>query len=375
MTPHSARWINNPFLAWQIEDDHGPLAGPTSEQAPLDSKTMRSNASEITVVPKRVTAPEAAREYTRRGWSVVPIPRGKKAPELKNWQNLRLTEGELPGRIRENTNVGLLLGEPSGGLTDVDLDAPEAIAVSDFFLPKTSRVHGRLSKPRSHRWYRVSPSPEYVKLADPMRQKSDPRNSTIVELRQDRHQTLVPPSLHDSGEVCFWDLEGEPADADAIDLFQRVHTLAAAALLARYWPAKGRRHDAALALSGMLLRAGWDGGKTSHFVGAVAAAAGDEEQRMRMRDVLSTAERQNVGRTTTGAPTLSEIVGDVVVQRVREWLGITSQVEIVGSRSVEARVWPRALAPEAFYDLAGEFVHAIDPYTEADPAPLSCFNS
>ncbi len=338
------------------------------------------SAAETSLEPKplgqeiRVAAPvdslEAARDYTRRGWCVVPVPRGKKAPELKNWQNLRLTEEDLPSRISEHTNLGLLLGEPSGGLTDVDLDAPEAIAVADFFLPRTYRVHGRRSKPRSHRWYRVSPSPEYVKLVDPMRQKSDPKNSTIVELRQDGHQTIVPPSLHESGEVWGWDADGEPADADATDLFQRVHSLAAAALLARHWPSKGRRHDAALALSGMLLRAGWDGEKASHFVGAVAAAAGDEEQRMRMRDVLSTAERQNAGRTTTGAPVLSEIVGDAVVQRVREWLGITSHVEIAGSRSVEAREWPQALALEAFYGLAGEFVHAVDPYTEADLAAI-----
>ena len=91
-----------------------------------------------------------------------------------------------------------------------------------------------------------------------MRQKPEPKNSTIVELRQDGHQTVVPPSLHESGELCGWDEEGEPAEVDANDLFQRVHILAAAALLARHWPAKGRRHDAALALSGMLLRAGWD---------------------------------------------------------------------------------------------------------------------
>jgi hypothetical protein len=321
MSQQSARWMNNPFLAWQIEDDDGPLAGPTPEPVPLASKTTRSDASEMGAVPKGVTALEAAREYTRRGWSVVPIPRGKKAPNLKGWQNLRLTEGELSGRITANTNLGLLLGEPSGGLIDVDLDAPEAIAVADSFLPKTSRLHGRPSKVRSHRWYRVSPSPEYLKLVDPTRRESDAGNSTIVELRQDGHQTVVPPSLHDSGELYGWDEEGEPANADASDLFQRVHNLAAAALLGRYW-SKGQRHAAALALSGMLLRAGWDDERVSHFVGAVAAAAGDEEQSMRMSDVFSTAERQSTGRPTTGAPTLAEIVGDVVVQQVREWLGI-----------------------------------------------------
>lgn len=32
--------------------------------------------------------------------------------------------------------------------------------------------------------------------------------------------------------------------------------------------------------------------------------------------------------------------------------------------------WPASLAPEAFYGLAGELVHAIEPHSEADPAAL-----
>src|SRR5262245_29233173 len=35
---------------------------------------------------------EAARGYTRRGWRVIPIPLGTKAPILKGWQELRLAE-------------------------------------------------------------------------------------------------------------------------------------------------------------------------------------------------------------------------------------------------------------------------------------------
>jgi Protein of unknown function (DUF3987)/Bifunctional DNA primase/polymerase, N-terminal len=269
-----------------------------------------------------VTPLDAAREYVRRGWSVVPIPRGKKAPILEGWPQLRLKEEELSRYFSETTNIGLLLGEPSGGLVDVDLDAPEAIAVADFFLPKTWRVHGRPTKRRSHRWYQVSASLGYVKLVDPILQKSDPRKSTIVEIRQGGHLTVVPPSAHESGELCGWDDEGEPAEADAGDLCRRVHIVATATLLARYWPAEGRRHDAALALAGMLLRAGWNEEQASQFVGAVAAAAGDEEQRQRVRDVVSTANRLIAGRSATGAPTLAQIIGDVVAERAREWLGI-----------------------------------------------------
>jgi hypothetical protein len=271
---------------------------------------------------KTITPLAAARELLRLGWCVVPIPRGMKAPVIRGWQDLRLTPEQLANHFSENSNIGVVLGEPSGGLVDVDIDVPEALALADAFLPPTQRIHGRPGKLRSHRWYRVSPSPKYVKLVDPMLEKSDPRASTIVELRQDRHQTIVPPSLHVSGELYGWDEEGEPAQADAGDLALRVHKVAAAALLARYWPPQGRRHDAALALAGMLLRAGWSNSEASYFVGTVASAAGDEEERQRIRDVASTAERLNAARTATGAPALAQIIGDVVVERAREWLGI-----------------------------------------------------
>ena len=32
---------------------------------------------------------EAARDYVRRGWSVVPITPREKAPRIKDWPNLR----------------------------------------------------------------------------------------------------------------------------------------------------------------------------------------------------------------------------------------------------------------------------------------------
>jgi len=37
---------------------------------------------------------------------------------------------------------------------------------------------------------------------------------------------------------------------------------------------------------------------------------------------------------------------------------------------ITARLWPDPLAPEAFHGLAGEAVHLLEPYTEADPAAL-----
>ena len=80
---------------------------------------------------------EAAHSYVRRGIRVVPLPRGSKKPIIPGWQHLRLTEEELSEHFGPGDNIGLLLGEPSSGLVDVDLDAPEALIVADAFLPPT----------------------------------------------------------------------------------------------------------------------------------------------------------------------------------------------------------------------------------------------
>ena len=80
---------------------------------------------------------EAVRDYMRQGWQPIPIPRGMKAAKVRDWPKLRLTEGEIPRVFSKNGNVGLLLGEASGGLVAVDLDDPVARKLAETFLPPT----------------------------------------------------------------------------------------------------------------------------------------------------------------------------------------------------------------------------------------------
>ena len=39
---------------------------------------------------------EAAREYVRRGWRVVPIPFKRKGATIDAWKQMALTEADLP---------------------------------------------------------------------------------------------------------------------------------------------------------------------------------------------------------------------------------------------------------------------------------------
>ena len=83
----------------------------------------------------------AAGQYVERGWSVVPVPHRSKNPGFHSWQQLRLAEADLPEHFNGRPqNIGVLLGEPSGWLIDVDLDHPRAVELAEQFLPPTPAV-------------------------------------------------------------------------------------------------------------------------------------------------------------------------------------------------------------------------------------------
>jgi hypothetical protein len=148
-----------------------------------------------------VTAHQAAIDYTRRGWSVVPIPYQSKNPGFKGWEQVRLRESDIPDYFRgKPRNLGVLLGEPSAWLVDIDLDHPRCVELADLYLPATPSVFGRPGKPRSHRLYQVTSSVATKKH----KSKS---SGMLVELRSTGMQTVFPPSRHEGGELITWETE------------------------------------------------------------------------------------------------------------------------------------------------------------------------
>src|SRR5438309_9648245 len=100
----------------------------------------------------------AALSAVQRGWAPIPVPYREKGPHLEGWPDLRLTAETVPHYFDGGPqNVGVLLGAPSNGLTDADLDCPEAVRLAPLFLTATGCTFGRASKPRSHFVYQVMP--------------------------------------------------------------------------------------------------------------------------------------------------------------------------------------------------------------------------
>ena len=92
---------------------------------------------------------KAAAGYMRSGAAVIPIPAGSKNPGRDDWQSLRITAEDIPNYWTNGQGIGLLTGEPSGWLVDVDLDFAEAVKIAGRFLPRRSRAAERAARTRT----------------------------------------------------------------------------------------------------------------------------------------------------------------------------------------------------------------------------------
>src|SRR5690606_38514414 len=148
-----------------------------------------------------------------------------------DWQRKTFT----PDDFDAETNVGVKCGAPSGWRIDVDLDAPEAVRAGNLLLPQTDCIHGRAGKPASHHWF-VCTGAKGAAF-------KDLDGTVLLEIRGTGHQTVIPPSIHSSGEPIAWVRDGAPLPIEEANLLRAVRATAIAALLARHWPA-GSRHVA-----------------------------------------------------------------------------------------------------------------------------------
>ncbi len=246
-----------------------------------------------------MAADEAAKVYLAEGGSPIPVPRrgSHKDPGVKNWQKHRFTHGEF----EPDDNIGLKLGaELRKGFyvidIDLDLKMSGASAVLDAMLPTSSRVFGRPSAPRSHRLYlatRPLVGVRYHGVGD----------LVVIEIRgvnrraSSPQQTIVPPSVHASGEPITYDEYGDWPTIDADGLEEAVKFAAVALVLLQVWPALGKRHNARLAWAKALHQRELPADVTKRIMIAVTAATdGDVSDAAQcVADTLAKAPEDTVG--------------------------------------------------------------------------------
>lgn len=274
--------------------------------------------------PKAGTPEATALQYAMRDWNTVPIELRQKRPIGNDWQRRVITGSRVARFFGDKPmNIGVQLGLKSGGLTDIDLNCPEAAVIARAVLPKTGAIFGRPSKRDSHYLYNTALA---SKLDQAALQFRDPTNkSMLLEVRigggDKGAQTVFPGSVHESGEPIEWEEDGEPAQVDDDDLVRRAKLLAALSLLARHWPASGGRHDAALTIGGFLARCGFDLSHIKLYAEWIARAAGDEEWRDRVRAAHDAAIAYEKGDRARGYPSVKELFGEKVTSKIAEWLG------------------------------------------------------
>ncbi len=298
---------------------------------------------------------EAVERYRARGWCTVPVHRpdsdadtcscGRadcakpgKHPDARFWPGGSAEPAHFAGR-----NLGIKLGPVSGHLTDVDLDCAEAVAAGPYLLPTTRAAFGRRGR-TTHALYTVTDGAAgFAKLQDPVLTGD---RATIVELRwpewddtEQRHknlQTVVPPSLHFSGETLEWVHDGEPVAVPGTELGAAVRDIGAAVLVARYARPK-ERHALVLLLANLLVRAGCESdARAVAFISAVFAARNDPDKVAKIAGgegvgaVADARKRLAADKHMTGLPALRAMLdpaldagtADQVVARVKEWLGV-----------------------------------------------------
>ena len=265
----------------------------------------------------------AAESYVSQDMTPIPVEYKDKMPVKAGWQNQTLSNVDIERDFPDGKklNIGIVLGDASGGVLDIDLDCPEAIGMADKFLPPTGMIFGRPGAPRSHRIYRVSKCGSRIGFSGPGDE------GMLVEFRGNGAQTVFPPSTHESGEQIAFNEDGSPATIDHDALIRNVQHLAAASLLAKHW-ADGKRHEIAMAFSGGLLRAGWFKDDVEDFIKAVCLGAGDTEVSDRVKTVNATEARIDNDDSSTGFPRLKQLIGADVVDRVIDWLELNQPIGI-----------------------------------------------
>lgn len=258
-----------------------------------------------------------AAAYINMGFGVVPNQAGEKKPAVEGWPDLRIGADEVSGYFKEDQNVGLLLGEPSGWHVDVDLDCPEAVVAADHVLPRTL-TGGRSGAPRSHRLF-VSEEATSRSYKLP-----GGGGATLVELRSTGSQTLVEPSVHPTGDRYEWDrgVADEAAEIGAPELELLCNKVATAAAIARRMP-DGGRHHLAMALAGFFLRTGRLDAETALEVLVAAWHAAGVDSREALDDVgravRDTASKLAAGEDATGGPTVEELMPGLCSLWARWW--------------------------------------------------------
>lgn len=137
---------------------------------------------------------DAALDYVRRGWSIIPASGKKPARPWRSCRKKPLDEASIRQHLSKPdvTGLAVITGVPSGGLAARDFDRANSY---ESWARRNPADAARLPTVRTHRGYHV-----YGRLTEEVYREFDDG-----ELRADSgHVVIMPPSRHPSGDLYRW---------------------------------------------------------------------------------------------------------------------------------------------------------------------------
>jgi hypothetical protein len=244
------------------------------------------------------------------GISFVPVNRESKKPYHDDWANPE--KYFAADAFKPDDNHGARWGTASGGLIDVDCDTVFACRIAEQLI--RGARYGRVGNRASHYLVR-SHGARTKQFVNPITKKM------VIEIRSTGSQSVLPPSVHTSGELYEWERQEAPPEIDPTQLLRDIGEIAAAALIASLW--KDSRHKFALTLAGFLAKNQVPLERAKRFINLVVLSAQDEEAPDRLRAVVDTYDDYANGNDISA--TFTELLGDhatVTAKTLAEWLGL-----------------------------------------------------
>ena len=266
---------------------------------------------------------KAAQELKAAGYHISHLrPRSKQGYGAKYLQH-----SASPDKFQLDDNIGI---RPTKGIVCVDLDCAEALKVSPRFLPPTTAVSGRKSKPRSHHYYNIGDyklrtvkhlAQDGVLGARLKAQGIDgdviKKKCGVLDYLFDKCHVNAPPSIHPSGEVLQWhDGLHKPTTASEGDVYRAFQLIYLSVMLERYRPAPGAKHDWCNAFAGYCKSRG----VKKEELSKVYEVVGDPKLSDRFTEIRTTYDQEKVTQVSK-LRELMEGDGDQFIKSIDGVLG------------------------------------------------------
>jgi len=336
-------------------------------------------------------------QYVSRGWQPLKLQPGTKKITEKDWASgkVKYSQDDFKGF----NNIGILLGEMSGGITDVDIDDLELVEAASIFLPQTGgcfgRYYGKDTQQLAHYLYRC--------VGDQSFELKRPSGKGMaIEIRSAGKQTVFPPSYILDKErrldlVCWkggTKAQTPPLEQITEATFEKLKEsarLLAATVYSVPQFKPGSFHDDMLAWAGLLAKAGYSREDARKSVAYIAEHSGQKDIQERLNGVDDTFETHEAGENVAGISVLRESQWD---DKHLTWLKNTlrikagveadgrPQVRVVASKETELfdDTLKAMVETKKFYNMGGQIVvvnreSAVDDTVMARITPLSSSTS